>query len=202
MSERYRVMLLFGGPGVGKGTQGKLLGGVPGFHHLSTGDMFRTLDPDSELGQTFLSYSTKGDLVPNDLTACLWEKHVDARHTLGKYRPHRDLLVLDGIPRNLEQCRLLEPHIEVQLIVHLDAPDREIIFERLRQRAIREGRPDDADDTVIRKRWQVYDDETRPVLDHYGPSLVATIDPIGTVPEVLARVLARAAAVQATLATG
>ena len=58
MADRYRTVLLFGAPGAGKGTQGKILGAIPGFHHFSTGDMFRNLDPRSELGKTFLGYST------------------------------------------------------------------------------------------------------------------------------------------------
>jgi len=196
MQERYKTMLLFGGPGVGKGTQGKLLGEVPGFHHVSTGEMFRTLDPDSDLGQTFLHYSSRGELVPDDVTVKLFIENIHARQALGLYRSHRDLLVLDGIPRNVRQCELLEPHVEVSLILHLVAPDREVVFDRLRERARKEGRPDDAREEVVRRRWEIYDKETRPVLEFYDQGLVQEIDAIGSVPKVLSRVLAKAACAQ------
>ena len=68
MAKRLKTILLFGAPGAGKGTQGKILGRIPGFFHLSSGDMFRALDPNSDLGQRVTSYSSKGELVPDDLT--------------------------------------------------------------------------------------------------------------------------------------
>ena len=64
MTDRYQTILLFGAPGSGKGTQGKILGQIPGFYHLSCGEVFRTLDTSSELGRTFMEYSSRGELVP------------------------------------------------------------------------------------------------------------------------------------------
>ena len=66
MGYRYQAVLLFGTPGAGKGTQGNLLGQVPGYFHLSTGDMFRAMDRGSELGRVFFEYSSRGDLVPDE----------------------------------------------------------------------------------------------------------------------------------------
>ena len=73
MSDLFRTILLFGAPGSGKGTQGKILGQIPGFFHLSCGDVFRALQPESDLGRMFLEYSSRGQLVPNDLTVKLWQ---------------------------------------------------------------------------------------------------------------------------------
>ena len=68
---RYRTILLFGAPGSGKGTQGKILGNIPGFHHSSSGDIFRTLDLQSEMGRTFWQFSSQGKLVPDEFTVKL-----------------------------------------------------------------------------------------------------------------------------------
>lgn len=189
-------MLLFGAPGAGKGTQGKLLGTIPGFHHVSSGDIFRTLDPDSELGRIFTQYSTRGELVPDDVTVRVWREHMMASIAQGRYQPRRDLLVLDGIPRNVNQARLLEQHISVRLIVHLVCPDREKMIERLRRRALKENRADDAREEVIRRRWDVYEQETRPVLSCYPPHLLREVDATGSPGRVLARILQHAVPVQ------
>ncbi len=64
-TRRYKTILLFGAPGAGKGTQGKILGKVPGFYHLACGDVFRSLDMGSDLGRSFMEYSSRGELVPD-----------------------------------------------------------------------------------------------------------------------------------------
>ncbi|MBZ0172936.1 MAG: nucleoside monophosphate kinase, partial [Phycisphaerales bacterium] len=83
MPDPYQTVLLFGAPGVGKGTQGKILAQIPGFYHISTGDMFRTLDLHSEIGQEIMSYMSKGELVPDELTVKLWRENAHARAVLG-----------------------------------------------------------------------------------------------------------------------
>ncbi len=70
--KRYRTILLIGKPGSGKGTQGKALGALPGFFHISCGEVFRRLNHKSELGNIFLNYSSQGLLVPDDITVRLW----------------------------------------------------------------------------------------------------------------------------------
>src|SRR5205814_1635842 len=60
---RYKSILLFGAPGSGKGTQGKILGSIPGFYHSACGDVFRSLDLQSEMGRVFWEYSSRGELV-------------------------------------------------------------------------------------------------------------------------------------------
>lgn len=189
MHPRYKTILLFGAPGAGKGTQGKVLGSVPGFYHLSCGDVFRNLDMSSPLGRIFVEYSSKGLLVPDEPTIQMWSQNMHARTVLGIYKPHVDLLVLDGIPRNVAQAKLLEKHIQVLKIVHLVCRDKEKMMERLRRRAIKENRIDDAKEEVIRKRWAVYERETFPVLDYYPSSLVAEVEAMGSPAEVLEHVL-------------
>ena len=79
MSKRYQTILLFGAPGSGKGTQGKVLGQIPGFYHLSCGEVFRTLNINSELGKIFYEYSSRGELVPDDVTVNMWKENIVAQ---------------------------------------------------------------------------------------------------------------------------
>ncbi len=105
------------------------------------------------------------------------------------FKPHEDLLILDGIPRNRRQAEIVEEHIEVQKVVHLRCADTESMIHRIRRRAIRENRVDDAHEDIIRKRFVVYEQETKPVLDYYPRKLVADVDAMGSPAEVLLNIL-------------
>jgi adenylate kinase len=190
MVDRYRCGLLFGAPGVGKGTQGQLLGEQDGFVHLATGDIFRSLDKKTEIGRKFVEYSSRGELVPDDLTIELWQAHVQSLIDRGAYRPAHEMLMLDGMPRSENQARILETVIEPLVIVHLVAQDIGQMVQRMKLRAEKQGRHDDADESVIRRRFEVYDAETAPVLAHYDPALIVEIDALGSVEEVAERVRA------------
>lgn len=185
----YKTVLLFGAPGAGKGTQGRILGTIPGFFHCACGDVFRSIDIHSELGKVFYEYSSRGQLVPDDVTVRMWAQAIDARTVLGNYKPRKDLLVLDGIPRTVEQARIMDDYIEVLKVIHLYCPDEQAMFERLRKRALKENRYDDADEKVIRKRWEVYERETRPVLEHYPKDMIVEVDSLGSPAQVLRDIL-------------
>ncbi len=189
MHPRYQTVLLFGAPGAGKGTQGKILGSVPGFYHLSCGEVFRTLDMSSALGKTFMQYSSKGLLVPDDKTIEMWHGNMKARTVLADFKPNDDLLVLDGIPRNVNQAKLMEKHLNVLCVLHLMCPDKEEMIKRLRRRALKENRADDAKEEVIRKRWEVYESETFPVLEHYSKDIIKSVDATGSPARVLQHIL-------------
>src|SRR5690606_16195337 len=109
---------------------------------------------------------------------------------------HHDLLVLDGIPRTIEQARLMNEHIDVLKVIHLVCDDREAMIHRLRRRALKENRFDDADEKVIRKRWEVYERESRPVLDFYPKDKIVEVNSIGSPAEVLSRILEIVAPIQ------
>lgn len=174
--DRYRTFLIFGAPGSGKGTQGKALGSIPRLHHFACGDVFRSLDTRSRLGKSFLDYSSRGELVPAELTVELWKESIVAGVEAHRYKPELDYLVLDGIPRNVEQARAMKPLIKVCKVFHLTCPNRTELLRRLKKRAIKDNRLDDANDNVIRQRLDVYESESKPVLEYYGPELVQTID--------------------------
>ncbi|SRR6266540_5181323 len=189
MMMKYRTILLFGAPGAGKGTQGKILGTVPNYFHCACGDVFRNLTIDSELGRTFVQYSSKGRLVPDKYTVRLWRENIEAQTKLGRFDPERDTLVLDGIPRNRHQAEMLADTLDVIAVFNLTCPDISKLVERLQRRALRDNRLDDAHLDVIEKRLDVYQNETRPVLDYYGPARVHTIDSMQTPISVLRDIL-------------
>ena len=186
--QRYQTVLLFGPPGCGKGTQGKIFAAIPGFFHFSCGDVFRRLDVNSRLGRIFLEYSSRGELVPDDYVVEMWSNHIYAQEILGAYKPVTDLLVLDGIPRTVKQTELLRDKIDVLHVVHLVCRDEQKMIDRLRRRAIKENRVDDAKESVIRNRWDVYREETAPVLDRYK-EITSPVDAEGSPAEVLRRTL-------------
>ncbi len=189
LQNRYSSILLIGPPGVGKGTQGKMLGTIPGFFHLATGDMFRSLDKESEIGLEFTRYSSQGLLVPDFLTVRLWRQHVEQLISRELYNPENDILLLDGIPRSEPQAESMREYIDPFMIIHLVCEDLDEMVRRMQKRATEQGRPDDADESVIRRRFEVYKEQTAPVLACYDDSIISNVNAIGTQAEVLLRVL-------------
>ncbi len=183
--EPYPAALIFGVPGAGKGTQGEILSRLPGFFHCSTGVIFRKTNPDSDDGRLVRDYSSRGELVPDEITVRIWKTWMDAHLAISSFKPRKELLLLDGIPRNVNQCRLLEPHIQVLSVVHLVCEDEEAMIERIRRRAMLENRPDDLNESVSRRRFEVYRQSTEPVLDYYPNEIIKDVESTGIVSEVL-----------------
>ncbi len=181
----YPAALIFGIPGAGKGTQGDILKTVPGFYHISSGVVFRQLDKTSEVAQTVRAYIRRGELVPDELTMRIFLSYLEARRESGEFRPENDLLLLDGIPRDVDQARSLAPYIDVKLVLHLMCNDEEAMMQRIRRRAVLENRPDDASEDVTRKRFEVYHQVTVPVLKEYPAEIIRDIDSTQSQAEVL-----------------
>jgi adenylate kinase len=187
---KFRTILLFGAPGSGKGTQGKILGAIPNFYHFSCGDLFRNLTPDTELGKIFLEYSSRGQLVPDEPTIRLWQHTLHMAEQDGRFNRKTDTLVLDGIPRSLQQAQMLQGLVKVRTVLYLCCTDMKKLVARLQRRALRENRLDDANIKVIRQRLHTYEHETRPVLEFYGENLVRKIDSTQSPVQVLSEILA------------
>ena len=185
---RYVTYLFLGAPGSGKGTQGKVFGAIPRFFHCACGEVFRSLDLRTPLGQKFVEYSSKGLLVPDDMTVELWRTKIEAQVLEAEFKPDIDALVLDGIPRNVNQAKLMENLIDVRRVFHLSCPNRDELVRRLRKRAIKDNRFDDASEEVIRKRLATFEEETKPVLNFYS-SLVTSVDALQPPVKVLQDIL-------------
>jgi adenylate kinase len=189
---KYNTYLLFGAPGSGKGTQGRSLGSIPRFFHCACGDVFRTLDTRTKVGRAFLEYSSKGQLVPDEITVELWQARIDAAVEAHEFKPDIDVLVLDGIPRNVGQAKIMDDVIDVKKVFHLSCPDREQLYARLKKRALKDNRLDDANEEVIQRRLQTYETESKPVLDYYR-NRVQLIDATEPPARVLYNILATVA---------
>jgi len=190
---KYSTYLIFGAPGSGKGTQGKILGAIPRFFHCACGDVFRSLDTRTAIGQAFLEYSSKGQLVPDEITVKLWQVRINDAVIAHTFKPDIDCLVLDGIPRNVHQAQLMTELIEVKHVFHLSCPDRASLVSRLKKRALKDNRLDDANEEVIRRRLETYEAESKPVLEFYGNDMCSDVDatqpPVKVTHDILAKIL-------------
>jgi len=180
-----RRLLFLGPPGAGKGTQAVRLARAIGVPHISTGAMLRQAVADgTELGRKAEEIMAAGDLVPDDLMIALVADRLGQEDAACGY-------LLDGFPRNVHQAAALDLAIGegagLDAVVLLDvAPDE--LVTRLLERARQEGRADDNEDT-IRRRLQVYRDETEPLVGYYPEHGVEVIpvDGSGTIDEVFSR---------------
>lgn len=170
---KYPSLLIFGAPGVGKGTLSKFLSGSGSLFHLSSGDVFRGLASDSPAGQLFHSYGKKGLLVPDVATISIVRNYINGLIATNRYSPQLQHLLLDGIPRTASQVEYVKPYIDVKKIIVLEVRDQEELIKRLHKRAKIEGRHDDADESILRTRMEVYEKETKQVLDQYPAHLIA-----------------------------
>jgi adenylate kinase len=180
---------MFGAPGSGKGTHGKILGAIPGFVHCSCGDVFRNLSSETPLGKVFVEYSGHGQLVPDAPTIELWQQFVHGLTATGRFQPRRDTLVLDGIPRNVRQAEMLREFVRVVAVFYLCSGNVNHLVARMQRRALKDNRLDDANISVIRARLKTYEHETKPVLNFYGKKIVHRINTDGTPPETFLKIL-------------
>jgi len=196
LQSKYRTILLFGMPGSGKGTQGAVLGQLPDLVHVSIGDVFRKIPKYGTFGREILRYTSQGAMVPDDLTVRIWERHTQVLEMQELLLPGQHTLVLDGLPRNLNQAERLDGMLEVVQIFHLVFNDIVKATERLKARALRENRLDDINEEVINRRLALYRDETIDTLSFYDPSLVFEVDASRPPLDVLGLIVGRLSEVQ------
>ena len=157
-------LLVLGPQGSGKGTQARRISAAHGVPHISTGDMFRAaISAGTELGRRVEPILGSGDLVPDDLTVALIRERLSEPDAIEGF-------VLDGFPRNLAQAETLdEMLVEIDrvldAVLFFDLSD-ELAVERIRGRALDEGRDDDTPDAIAR-RLAIYHDQTEPVVERY-----------------------------------
>lgn len=180
-----RRILFLGPPGSGKGTQAQPLARVLGVPHISTGEMLRrAVARETDLGKQAETIMVSGDLVPDELVVAMVAERLSADDARCGY-------LLDGFPRNTAQAAALNAELgegTIELAISLEVDEAELVT-RLLSRAVAEGRSDDNED-AIRRRLDVYRDETEPLLGYYpthGVAVVA-VDGVGTIGEVFTRV--------------
>jgi adenylate kinase len=162
-----RAILLFGYPGSGKGTQGKILSALPGFQHVAMGDILRGLTSAHPMYAAVQEQVRLGNLVSDEMVMELFAHHL---RTLNL--PSTDFVIVDGLPRSRRQVALLNRIVEVIKIFKLSIYDEAVVIDRLRKRAQAQNRADDASDAVIQHRLEVYRRDTESCITAYpGPIL-------------------------------
>lgn len=167
-----KVVLLFGPPGAGKGTIGQMICAAGNHFHLSSGNIFRHLSPESENGKLFHEFASKGKLVPDEVTLQVWKSFTRGLIDTNRYFPEQQLLLLDGIPRTYKQATLLAEHVDVIHIIVLDITNEDTILKRISRRAQIEKRTDDADYQIIKNRIEEYKNKTAEVLEYYNEEII------------------------------
>lgn len=184
-----QVIVLFGPPGCGKGTQAARLTEALGVPHVSTGDMFRDhLSRETDLGKQVKSIMDAGKLVPDEITDAM------VRDRLARPDVEPGVL-LDGYPRNVAQAAELNTILadlgrKVQAVVAIEV-ESEVAVQRILERGKDSGRADDQNETVVRDRQGTYDEDTAPCIPFYeeAGTTVHHVDGIGTIDEVTARIM-------------
>ncbi|HWD17925.1 MAG TPA: nucleoside monophosphate kinase, partial [Verrucomicrobiae bacterium] len=122
-------------------------------------------------------------------TIDLWRQAIGHATQAGRFHPATDLLVLDGIPRSLRQAEILQESLDVKAVFNLCCSEPKNLVRRLQRRALRDNRLDDANMDVIERRLQVYEEETKPLLEFYGKEIVYQIDATQSAAEVIYEIL-------------
>jgi len=179
-------IILFGPPGSGKGTQANSLVNHYDLLHISTGDLFRyEMGNNTPLGLKAKNYISKGELVPDEITIGMLKNKVNSNPNVNGY-------IFDGFPRTIAQAEsldafLVEKNSDITALVALGVDDNEIV-KRVLNRGLTSGRADDNDESIIRNRIGVYNDETAQVYDYYDKSCKSTkVAGMGTIEEIFDR---------------
>ena len=184
-----KYYILFGPPGAGKGTQAATMVEKYNLHHISTGALLRKeIAAGSELGLQAKALIEKGCLVPDEVVEGMIEHEFNTVSGVEGF-------LLDGFPRTLPQADALDRILaksaeEVTATVSIMIPD-EMIMERIKGRALKEGRADDASEDIINNRISTYHDQTEPLIEFYRKAgKYNEIDGVGTIDEVRDRIFA------------
>ena len=184
--------LLIGAPGAGKGTQAERLAQTFSIPAVSTGDIFRfNVKNETELGKQAKAFMDRGEYVPDSLTNDLVRDRLSQDDAVEGF-------LLDGYPRTGDQVVELDSILAAQgqsldAVIQLTADTDEVV-RRLLNRAIEQGRADDTE-PVIRRRLEVYEEQTAPLISIYAArGIVIMIDGLGEVAEVTDRILEALAA--------
>ena len=185
--KKMKYYVLFGPPGAGKGTQATSMVEKYNLHHISTGALLRKeIAAGTELGKLAKDLIEKGNLVPDEVVERMIEHEFQTVTGVNGF-------LLDGFPRTLPQAEALDQILAktgeaVTATVSIMIPDA-MIMERIKGRALKEGRADDASEDIINTRIATYHNQTEPLIEYYTKSgKYHEIDGIGTIDQVRDRI--------------
>ena len=185
--KEMKYYVLFGPPGAGKGTQATSMVEKYNLHHISTGALLRKeIAAGTELGKLAKDLIEKGNLVPDEVVEGMIEHEFQTVTGVNGF-------LLDGFPRTLPQAEALDQILAktgeaVTATVSIMIPDA-MIMERIKGRALKEGRADDASEEIINTRIATYHNQTEPLIEYYTKSgKYHEIDGIGTIDQVRDRI--------------
>jgi adenylate kinase len=173
-----RRLLILGPPGAGKGTQAAMIATAVGIPHVSTGEMLRDhVSRGTDLGARAKVIMEAGDLVPDEIVIAMVKERLAGDDAACGF-------LLDGFPRTAPQAEALDREaISIEAVINLEVDEDELVARMLAR-----GRADDTEETV-RNRFAVYRRQTEPLIAYYGgKGLIRTVDGMGTIDEVFARI--------------
>jgi adenylate kinase len=179
-------IIIFGAPGTGKGTQSQNIVDRYKLVHLSTGDILREeMKNQSQIGLNAKQYIDAGQLVPDSVIIDLLFDRASKYNGVKGY-------IFDGFPRTPLQAEKLDETVEknntpISMVLYMDVTEEELT-KRILYRSLNSGRADDTEE-VIKKRVEVYNQQTKPLLEYYRKQgKLITIHGMGTIDEVFAKI--------------
>lgn len=173
-------LLFVGPPGAGKGTQAQLVAKELGIAHVSTGDMFRALDPSTDLGGRVKAIMESGAYVPDSIVIEMLEERISQDDAATGY-------ILDGFPRTLAQAEALDAYMGdygLDRVVLFEVAEDEVV-----KRMLARGRDDDTEETIT-TRLAVYTEQTEPLIERYDArGIVVRVPAQGAIEQITERVL-------------
>ncbi len=176
-------IVLFGPPGAGKGTQSEKLINKYSLTHISTGDLFRKhIGESTELGKTAQKFMDEGNLVPDEIVIGMVDEKIHSTLNTNGF-------IFDGFPRTVAQAEALDKlmqknNTQINVMLALEVPEDELM-KRLLLRGKTSGRVDDQNETKIKNRIKVYNNETTPVANYYSTQeKLSSIGGVGSISEI------------------
>ena len=182
--KKYQAILMLGAPGIGKSTYSKEIIKDGGYFMFSTGEMFRNLDPSTEIGAKVKEIINSGDLVDDETAVALAKETLNRYVSEGKFDPENEIILLDGIPRTIPQVEMVKEFLDIKQVVDYYVNNEQILIDRIMDRG--EGRVDDSNEEIVRKRIDKYNHATAPLMQEYPEEIICKINGSQTILEVVA----------------